>query len=160
MSGDQFDRQRSDPFLGSIGSSILTPMNTVKFAVDSCIAAIFMLSLACCSQSQPSARNLVLISIDTLRLDRMSLYGATRDTTPVISTLAQKAVRFSEAFSPSPWTLPAHGAMLTGLYPSSLSPNPEAHLFKLAPLLSTMLKSQGSDRSRHGRWHRRATLWR
>jgi arylsulfatase A-like enzyme len=87
--------------------------------------------------------NLVLISLDTLRLDRMSLYGGPRQTTPTIDALAAKGVHFTNAFSPSPWTLPAHAAMLTGRYPSSLSVDFNDHLYKLAPLLSTILKNHG-----------------
>jgi arylsulfatase A-like enzyme len=102
-----------------------------------------MLLCAACSRAPEPPKNVVLISLDTLRADRMSLYGAERRTTPVIDELARRGVRFTNAFSPSPWTLPAHAAMLTGRYPSSLSSNFDDHLYRLAPLLSAILKEHG-----------------
>ena len=87
--------------------------------------------------------NVLLISLDTLRPDRMSLYGAARETTPVLDALARRGVRFTNAFSPSPWTLPAHAAMLSGRYPARLSRDADAPLYALAPLLSTMLLGRG-----------------
>jgi arylsulfatase A-like enzyme len=86
----------------------------------------------------------VLISIDTLAPRRMSVYGGPRENTPAIEALARRGVRFSNAFSPSPWTLPAHAAMLTGLYPSSMAPDDnDLRLYHLAPLLSMILRREG-----------------
>jgi arylsulfatase A-like enzyme len=104
---------------------------------------IVLLSLGSCTRSSRPQYNVVLISLDTLRMDRMSVYGAARRTTPAIDGLATRGVRFTNAFSPSPWTLPAHASMLTGRYPSALSPNFNGQLYRLAPLLSTMLKEHG-----------------
>jgi hypothetical protein len=73
----------------------------------------------------------------------MSLYGAARRTTPAIDALSNDGVSFTRAFSTSPWTLPAHASMLTGRYPSSLSPNASDPLYRLAPMLSTLLKQHG-----------------
>ncbi len=64
-------------------------------------------------------RNLLLISLDTLRPDHLGCYGRGRDTSPQIDALAARGVRFSDVTSASPWTLPSHATMLTGLYPSS-----------------------------------------
>ena len=60
---------------------------------------------------------IVLISIDTLRADHMGLYGHHRDTSPVLDAFARGGTVFVDASSTSPWTLPAHSSMLTGLYP-------------------------------------------
>jgi len=61
---------------------------------------------------------IVLISLDTLRPDHLGTYGHVRDTSPVLDALADRGVVFEDASSTSPWTLPAHASMLTGLYPS------------------------------------------
>jgi len=66
------------------------------------------------ARTQP---NVLLISIDTLRADRLSLYGHTRATTPFLERFAQGARVFERAYSPAPWTLISHMSMLTGLYP-------------------------------------------
>jgi arylsulfatase A-like enzyme len=99
---------------------------------------------ACGGGPSPPPTNLVLISLDTLTPSRMSTYGLARETTPAISTVAAAGVRFTNAFSPSPWTLPAHAAMLTGLYPSSLAPDPnDRRLYHGAPLLAELFRARG-----------------
>ena len=98
-----------------------------------------------CSRSRTRPRNVVLISLDTVRADRMSLFGGVRRTTPAIEALARDGVTFDRAYSAAPWTLPAHAAMLTGRYPSSLSEGDDAPLYRLAPMLSTLLRERGYD---------------
>ena len=61
--------------------------------------------------------NVVLIVMDTTRLDRCSAYGYKRDTTPFLRELAQEATRFTNVYSTSCWTVPAHGSLYTGNYP-------------------------------------------
>jgi arylsulfatase A-like enzyme len=63
-------------------------------------------------------RNVLLISVDTLRADHLGWHGYARDTTPALSRLARRSVVFEQAMSTSSWTLPAHGSLLTGRYPS------------------------------------------
>jgi arylsulfatase A-like enzyme len=62
--------------------------------------------------------DVVLVSLDTTRADRLSTYGYARETSPHLSALAADALRFDAARSPSSWTLPGHASMFTGLYPS------------------------------------------
>jgi arylsulfatase A-like enzyme len=59
----------------------------------------------------------VLVTIDTLRADRVGCYGASSAHTPVLDTLAAEGVRFETVISPAPLTLPAHASLLTGLDP-------------------------------------------
>jgi hypothetical protein len=74
----------------------------------------------------------------------MSSYFGPRQTSPVLDSLAARGALFVNAFSPAPWTLPAHASMLTGRYPSSLAPDPTDHrLFRAAPLLSSLLQRDG-----------------
>ena len=65
----------------------------------------------------PAARNVVLISIDSLRADHLSAYGYRRQTSPNIDALAAEGVLVETAVSTTSWTLPSHASMLTGLYP-------------------------------------------
>ena len=62
-------------------------------------------------------RNVVLISIDTCRADRLGCYGYGYSTTPHIDAVAREGVLFTRAHSTNPITLPAHSSMLTGTYP-------------------------------------------
>jgi len=59
--------------------------------------------------------NIVLISIDSLRADRLGCYGNARPVSPTIDRLAATGLRFTDAVATSPWTLPSHMSMLTGL---------------------------------------------
>ena len=65
----------------------------------------------------PNDLNVVLITIDTLRSDRVSAYGSDLVDTPNIDRFASEGVLFSNAASTVPFTLPAHSSILTGLYP-------------------------------------------
>jgi len=65
-----------------------------------------------------ASKGVVLISIDTLRRDHLSLYGYPRRTTPGLEALAREAVAFEDAVSTASWTLPAHASLLTSTSPS------------------------------------------
>ncbi len=61
--------------------------------------------------------NVLLVSIDTLRADELGAYGSRLGLTPNLDRLAADGVTFEQAISPSPWTLPALAALMTGRYP-------------------------------------------
>ncbi|MBP9146416.1 MAG: sulfatase [Thermoanaerobaculia bacterium] len=61
--------------------------------------------------------NIVLISLDTLRADHLSLYGYARPTTPRLDSWARErnATVFRQVVAPSGWTLPSHFSLFTGI---------------------------------------------
>jgi arylsulfatase A-like enzyme/Tfp pilus assembly protein PilF len=61
--------------------------------------------------------NVVLITVDTLRADRLGVYGYDRIETPNMDRLAEKGICFKKAFSPCPITLPSHVSIMTGTSP-------------------------------------------
>lgn len=61
--------------------------------------------------------DIVLISLDTVRADRLSLYGFERETSPNLSRLAAESSVFDNCITPAPWTLPSHVTLLTGQLP-------------------------------------------
>jgi arylsulfatase A-like enzyme len=61
--------------------------------------------------------DIVLITIDTLRSDRVSAYGYARQTTPFLDALAGRGVRFATSYSPSSWTVPSMASLFTSLEP-------------------------------------------
>ncbi len=74
------------------------------------------LAAACGTRERPL--NLLLISIDTLRADRLGCYGYERETSPELDRFARDhAVRFARAVVEAPWTLPSHVTLLSGLHP-------------------------------------------
>jgi len=69
-------------------------------------------------------RRVVLIFVDTLRPDHMSLYGYERDTTLKLDAFAKGAVVFDNARSVAPWTLPSTRTVLTGMQPEHYAKTP------------------------------------
>jgi arylsulfatase A-like enzyme len=64
-----------------------------------------------------ASRNVLVITVDTLRSDHLSGYGYNRPTSPNIDLIAREGVLFQGAFAVASWTMPSHESMLTGLYP-------------------------------------------
>ena len=96
---------------------------------------------------QPGAlkgSNVLLISIDTLRADRVGAYSG-RQLTPAIDRLAAAGVRFSRAYAHAPMTLPAHASILTGLFPlhHGVHVNGVSALDARATTLAELLKTAG-----------------
>ena len=63
--------------------------------------------------------NLLLITLDTTRADRIGAYGDARAATPTIDRLAREGVRFERAYTTAPLTLPAHVTLMTGREPQA-----------------------------------------
>jgi len=63
-------------------------------------------------------RNVILITISSLRADHVSCLGYARDTTPNFDSFARKNILFRNAFATSGWMMPAHGSIFTSLYPT------------------------------------------
>ncbi len=61
--------------------------------------------------------NIILITLDTTRADRMGFLGSKRGLTPNLDALAGQSVVFTRAYAQVPLTTPSHAAMLTGTYP-------------------------------------------
>ncbi len=61
--------------------------------------------------------NIILITIDTTRADRMGFLGSKRGLTPNLDALAKQSVVFTRAYAQVPLTTPSHAALLTGTYP-------------------------------------------
>lgn len=70
-------------------------------------------------QTAASARppNIILITLDTTRADRMGFLGSDRGLTPNLDMLAKRSVVFTRAYAQVPLTTPSHAALLTGTYP-------------------------------------------
>src|SRR5438309_5496970 len=68
---------------------------------------------------KPSAPDIYLVTIDTLRADHVHCYGYEHVQTRALDGLAKDGIRFAQAFTPSPITNTSHTTILTGLLPSS-----------------------------------------
>ncbi len=79
------------------------------------LAAVLLAGGSC--RGHRGKPNVILIVIDTARQSHFSCYGYSRETTPRADQLAKEGVRFENAVSASPWTLPSMASLLTGLWP-------------------------------------------
>lgn len=97
----------------SLYSQVLRQLSFIALALALC---------ACSRTPEPAAppaqaRNLVIVTIDTLRADRVGAYGYAAARTPAIDALAARGARVDAAFATAPITLPSHASLLSGRYP-------------------------------------------
>jgi arylsulfatase A-like enzyme/Flp pilus assembly protein TadD len=117
------------------------------------VAVVGLLGAGCARRpNEPLGRsggyrgtNVLLVTIDTLRKDRVGAFGSTGGLTPNLDRLAKEGVRYTRAFSPAPMTLPAHASILTGLLPRrhGIRNNTGFRLDDRVPTLATRLKDAG-----------------
>jgi arylsulfatase A-like enzyme len=84
-----------------------------------------------------------LIVLDTVRADRLSLYGYPRPTSRTLERLAKRGIRFDEARATAPWTLASHATMFTGRWPHELGVKWRTPLRWNSPTLARYLGAQG-----------------
>ena len=110
------------------------------------IAAAGVVSAGYVLRKAVAPRSIVLVTIDTLRADRLGVYGRSPSLTPQIDALAGRGVVFESAWTTAPITVPAHATLLTGLLPpkhglrvneptAPLPPQADRRFFTLAEVL-------------------------
>jgi arylsulfatase A-like enzyme/Tfp pilus assembly protein PilF len=89
--------------------------------------------------------NVLLITIDTLRADRVGAFGSTAGLTPAIDRLAERGLKLTRAYSSAPLTLPSHASILTGVSPPrhGVRTNGLFRFGSALPTLATILKNAG-----------------
>ena len=83
--------------------------------------SLLVCALSCSSETattpMPPARDILLISIDTLRADALSSYGYPQPTTPNLDALAADGIRFADVMTQAANTATSHASLFTGVYP-------------------------------------------
>jgi arylsulfatase A-like enzyme len=93
-----------------------------------------------------ATRNLVLVSLDTLRPDRLGCYGYGRPTSPAIDArLAARGTVFTRAYATYPGTGGSHASILTGLYPCAVVPDLAQPIHPNAATLAELLRVTGYE---------------
>src|SRR5437660_8427209 len=96
------------------------------------------------SAARPVPPNIILITLDTTRADRMGFLGSERGLTPNLNALAKQSDAFTSAYAQVPLTTPSHAALLTGTYPQfSHLEDLGAPLGKDLPYLPDLLRKHG-----------------
>ena len=129
--------------------SILAALGLAVLLVALAVAVFLQPSAPREGQQAPVAGrarlNLLLVTLDTARADRLGVYGSTRARTRHMDALAAEGVRFARAYSPAPITLPAHASIFTGLYPFNhgVRNNGNFYLSDRFDTLATVLRAAG-----------------
>ncbi len=97
------------------------------------------------TRSNSERPSVILVSIDTLRPDRLGCYGASAPVSPHLDEYAAQAVVFDSALSASTFTLPSHATMLTGQHPlyHRINRNPLSGATDRTAFLAEILREQG-----------------
>ena len=139
-------------FAALVATLILAPFIRIPFARISSLAAIFFVLVPAGalrlwwrteSAGAGASPNVILISLDTLRANRLGCYGYPKPTSPEIDRFARNAFVFANAYSPESFTLTAHMSMLTSLYPTAHGVGVERGLSHNVPTLASLLAREG-----------------
>jgi arylsulfatase A-like enzyme len=117
--GQHVYRARNRPLQSPLKSAALA----FSLATTLCVTAHFLRPQLIIRQTTFASAprpmpNVVLLCLDTVRADHLSVYGYGRDTTPNLRAFARGATLYTQAFSASDYTLPSHASIFTGTYAS------------------------------------------
>ncbi len=119
-------------------------MNWKTESLGSRIVTLLLTAVTLSACDAVPERHLILITVDTLRADRLGAYGNDLELTPHLDALASESALFLHAFSPAPFTLPSISSLMTGRYPDQVGirKNQDA-LSESIPTLATRLRQTG-----------------
>ncbi|HXG43474.1 MAG TPA: sulfatase [Gemmatimonadales bacterium] len=100
-------------------------------------------ALAALPEGGPGRPNVLVLVLDTVRAINLSLYGYHRPTSPALAGFARQGVRFDRALATSPWTLPSHASLFTGLWAHQQTTDWFKPLQRDVPTLAEVLSRQG-----------------
>lgn len=113
------------------------------------LMSVMLVSCGKQEEIAPSATDVpvFLISIDTLRADRLPAYGYAKGSTPALDAFRRDSILFTNAYSNVPLTLPSHASLFTGRLPyeHGVRNNLGYTLSASQPTIATMLKASGYE---------------
>lgn len=130
--------KRSLPWGGAViaGLAIAVPLGELAWKRQ---------SLASLPAARPEAPNLILITLDTVRPQNLSLCGYGRPTSSKLERFAQDGVLFDRAIAVAPWTLPTHATLMTGRFPFEHRADLDKSLDRTYPTLAERLQEHGYE---------------
>ena len=124
-------------------------------SIAAALSSLTLVLASGCSGASPdtakdaAASCVILITCDTLRADRLGIYGCERDTSPNLDAFAAESVVFDRAYSAAPMTLPSVCSMLTGRLPANIGVEHNRNF--LHGGVETMAEALSAERDRDGR---------
>ena len=141
-------RQSIAPFAMTNSCAAIAPL--FRASVDSGRRCAVSVS-ACHGRSADHPQlNVVVITLDTTRADRLSPYGYMDASMPALERLAREGVVFDRAMTVAPLTLPAHTSMFTGLFPPHHGVRDNADRALVASGYTTLAETLRDSRIPHG----------
>ena len=112
-----------------------------------CVAIIVSMVMFLTLRSGHTPLNILVITLDTTRADRIGCYGYAEAETPHLDSLAQRGIVFERAYAPAPMTAPSHSSLFTGLWPPEhgVLTNGQTSLLPGIPTLAESLHRIGYD---------------
>jgi arylsulfatase len=107
------------------------------------LLAILVAGVLSCERKSIQPTNVILITVDTLRPDRLGAYGLDDAGTPNIDALAERGTSFTRAYSPMGRTTPALASLMTGLWPHRHGAREVAYNVERGTFLTTPFKAAG-----------------
>lgn len=140
------DRTEPGASLKDYRRTVKSPRRVFSGVAVVLIAIAVILSLQFWRKSPPTT-NVLVITLDTTRADRLGCYGYAGAVTPALDRIAASGVRFESASSPAPLTLPSHASLFTGIYPPEhgLRTNGRGRLPESIPTLASLLAAAGYE---------------
>ncbi len=109
-----------------------------------CWFCLLLVILGASLAARAEAPNIIFITVDTTRADRMGFLGCKKGLTPNLDTLAREGVVFEKAYSQAPLTPVSHATIFTGTYPQFHTVTDFGHaLPTLLPFLPEILNKSG-----------------
>ena len=98
-----------------------------------------------CGRTAAGPPNVLVVTLDTLRADRVGAYGHTAAKTPTLDALAARGARFANATTTTPLTLAAHTSLFTGTFPGfhGIRDNTGFHVDDRLTTLAEVFKAKG-----------------
>jgi arylsulfatase A-like enzyme/tetratricopeptide (TPR) repeat protein len=109
--------------------------------------ALLAILLLTCGCADDNRQNVLLVTFDTTRADRLSCYGYFEPSSPNVDQLAEEGALFTNSFTTNPITLPSHTSIMTGTYPlyHGVRDNSTYTVRENATTLAEILTDEGYD---------------
>ena len=98
-------------------STVLMSLTLSVLSVMSVMSVMSTGVLVGCEAARERPRNVLLVSLDSVRADHLGAYGREDAVSPTLDALAQSGTLFAQAVAPTPLTLPSHATLVTGRDP-------------------------------------------
>ena len=109
---------RSSVVISVVAVAVVVGVVRKSLDLSALVAREVAAILPAASDAGPERPNILLVTIDTLRADRLGAYGSTAGLTPALDKLAADGIVFENAIAQSSWTRPSFGSIFTSRYPS------------------------------------------